>query len=361
MHNLLILYNPFYQADVIEEHLKVLFKHKQVAFGKVVSKINDMPALGELDEIYSSASENNYIQLFLSDLANLYVAKVVAVLDSKDEISKDIVPEYYAKKGLKVSEWFIISDIRELVRSDFECVRDEYLAGFTTPSYGGHTYATYGNRYAYPLILEQKIKKDYFTSELAYYPDIYKSKEFLNIKSQLLELCFGEGVFRYLLPDSLENIIVAEIEFRANRQNPLYDFSGIILRYSKVIEQEVAVYFRNLVLFVAKFDESVLDTHFSVQGKALVLRQAIYQQINLGSYSFLLRKMSASIMDNLEGKRAYFATKILPEFIKEFRDIRNESVHGLPARLIDAKEIRQRILGIARNSIISELLENRVD
>jgi hypothetical protein len=39
MQNLLILYNPYYQEDVIEQHLKVLMENKKVAFGKVKSKL----------------------------------------------------------------------------------------------------------------------------------------------------------------------------------------------------------------------------------------------------------------------------------------------------------------------------------
>jgi len=35
MDNLLILYNPYYQKNVIKEHLKVLLENGEVAFGKL--------------------------------------------------------------------------------------------------------------------------------------------------------------------------------------------------------------------------------------------------------------------------------------------------------------------------------------
>ena len=41
MKDLLILYNPYYQSSVIEEHLAVMKAHGQVAFGKVRSKLKD--------------------------------------------------------------------------------------------------------------------------------------------------------------------------------------------------------------------------------------------------------------------------------------------------------------------------------
>ncbi|EEK2591421.1 ATPase [Campylobacter jejuni] len=41
MNHLLILYNPYYQEDVIKQHLSILQEKSQVAFGKIKSKLND--------------------------------------------------------------------------------------------------------------------------------------------------------------------------------------------------------------------------------------------------------------------------------------------------------------------------------
>ncbi len=127
----------------------------------------------ELEQIYesinSSDSGDKYLQLFLTDYSNLFVAKVIAVTN---EDMSEIAPEYYKEKRLDVEKWFIISDIRELVRNDFECVRDDYLANFTV---SGHTYAVYGNAYVYPLIIKTKQETRYFEDDGKCYPDDYKS------------------------------------------------------------------------------------------------------------------------------------------------------------------------------------------
>lgn len=232
MKDLLILYNPYYQSNVIEEHLAVLKTHGQVAFGKVRSKLKDkfgnlgvqnanfslnlgtnskqnlnlsgenlnensngsLNSQGEnlnlLSENSALASENlnasqtplsrpqnnslqalqsllessnsPFLQLFLTDYASLYVAKVVKIAENADE---SIIPSYYKDKKLSVEGFFIIEDLRELVRDDFVSVRDEYLANFTTPDYDNHTYALYGNAYVYPLIIEQKQHLAYFESD----------------------------------------------------------------------------------------------------------------------------------------------------------------------------------------------------
>lgn len=35
MNNLVILYNPYYQSDVIEQHVQVLINKERVAFGQM--------------------------------------------------------------------------------------------------------------------------------------------------------------------------------------------------------------------------------------------------------------------------------------------------------------------------------------
>ena len=44
-----------------------------------------------------------------------------------------LAPLYYKEKDLKVDSWFIITDMREIYRNDFESVRDYFLANITMP------------------------------------------------------------------------------------------------------------------------------------------------------------------------------------------------------------------------------------
>lgn len=90
MINLLILYNPYYQERVIESHLEVLKSSGKVAFGKVRSKLKnslevpqnplDLPPLQKELRAQKARNKNAYLQLFLTDYANLYVAKVEQIL-----------------------------------------------------------------------------------------------------------------------------------------------------------------------------------------------------------------------------------------------------------------------------------------
>lgn len=159
MKNLLILYNPYYQANVIEAHLEVLKANGAVAFGKIRSKLKDKFGANDLCESAESleslvnllrdsgdsrnpnacgnsndlknsnnssdSTHSNFLQLFLTDYANLYVAKVVDIVKTATD---RLIPRYYKEKNLNVECYFIISDLREIVRDNFAIIRDKYLA-----------------------------------------------------------------------------------------------------------------------------------------------------------------------------------------------------------------------------------------
>lgn len=170
MNHLLILYNPYYQKDVIQQHLSVLQEKSQVGFGKIQSKLNDQKKHHSLEEIYKATSEENFLQLFLTDYAILFAAKVIKV--SKD-IDEGLIPSYYKEKNLEVEDFFIISDLRELVREDFSLLRDQFLANFIAPN--NHTYAIYGNNYVCPLPVRLKEERSYFLGDEKHYLSVYKS------------------------------------------------------------------------------------------------------------------------------------------------------------------------------------------
>ncbi len=170
MNHFLILYNPYYQQDVIQQHLSVLQEKSQVGFGKIRSKLNDQEKQDSLEEIYKATNEKNFLQLFLTDYANLFVAKVIKV--SKD-IDEGLIPSYYKEKNLEVEDFFIISDLSELVREDFSLLRDQFLANFIAPN--NHTYAIYGNNYVYPLPVRLKEERSYFLGDEKHYLSVYKS------------------------------------------------------------------------------------------------------------------------------------------------------------------------------------------
>lgn len=359
--NLLILYNPYYQNDVIEQHLKGLIERESVAFGKVRSKFRDMEndSERELEEIYQSVKKGGFLQLFLTDYSNLFVAKVVQI--TTEDMSQ-IAPNYYKEKGLDVERWFIIEDLRELVRNDFETIRDQFLANFTTPHFQNHTYALYGNAYVYPLIIEMKREMDYFSSEIKSYPNVYKSKEFLAVKENLIRYSFGEKIIHSMHPDTIENIISAEIEYQSNKHNPLYDFSTVVVKYSKTMEQEIYLFSKVFFKGLSEKDSAILEIPYSVQGIEYKLQDIFTQKPNLGTYKFLIK--NPRIQELLEAcnyRIKHYISKVFPGTLKSLQAIRNESVHAKAPKLQEVTKLREKILGIAQESILTQMTKIRLD
>ncbi|GAA9307364.1 hypothetical protein HpHA244_02390 [Helicobacter pylori] len=313
----MILYNPYYQQDVIQQHLSVLQEKSQVGFGKIRSKLNDQEKQDSLEEIYKATNEKNFLQLFLTDYANLFAAKVIKV--SKD-IDESLIPSYYKEKNLEVEDFFIISD---LSREDFSLLRDQFLANFIAPN--NHTYAIYGNNYVYPLPVRLKEERSYFLGDEKHYLSVYKSKEYLTMQEDFMRFVFGKRLFYLLHPDSINNIIHAELELLQSENDLLNDFTSIIVKYSKTLEYEIYLFAKKVLLKACVKDPSLYDLNYKVQGKSLILEDFFTQKPNLGSIKYLL--MHKRVQCHLEESLSRFINSSFQKSFKFFQDIRNEAVH----------------------------------
>ena len=364
MQNLLILFNPYYQTDVIEQHLKLLIQNEKVAFGKIKSKLNDKNSVvsKKLEEIYSRITSKDYLQLFLTDYSNIYVAKVEKI--SFEDMS-DFAPLYYKEKNLEVEQWFLITDIRELVRNNFETVRDDVLSNFVIPEFDNHSYAIYGNKYIYPLIIDMKEKIDYFQKndeDFFYYPNMFKSEKYLKIKETLSKYSFGEVLVNQMHPNSIDSVISAEMEYEDNINNPIYDFSSVVVKYSKTMEQEIYMFAKFLVATLIKYDSEINNISYSVQSRDFTIKDIFENKPNLGTYKFLFRNdlITKVIESNFEFESKIFVLKKFPKIINKLQNIRNETVHGNAPDIKSVKLLRADILGIAKESILIEIVKNRL-
>jgi len=361
--HLLMLYNPYYQKDVIEQHVDVLLNSdsKEVAFGKVRSKLRDYehPFEKTLQAFYEKTNETDYFQLFLTDYSSMYVAKIIRVTS---EVDNAIKPKYYANKQLEVENWFVISDIRRVIHNDFEQVRDSVLANFTTPNFGKHHYAVYGNSYVYPLVVDQDVPLDYFEDVedgFRYCTEIFKSKKSLEIKQQLIDYRFGASIFHAFHPNTQDALIAAEMEFHENKKDPLYDFTSVVIKLSKAFEKEVYLFMRLFFEKLMLHNCDLENIPYSVQGRNYVLYDYLSQKPNLGTTTFLLRNqhIRKSIKENITNTSlAYFAAATIPAMVKFMQPIRNESVHGESASFNECISLRKKMIGIGENGVLCELI-----
>ncbi|GAA9480882.1 hypothetical protein HpHA295_08980 [Helicobacter pylori] len=335
MNYLLVLYNPYYQQDVIQQHLSVLQEKSQVGFGKIRSKLSDQEKQDSLEEVYKATNEENFLQLFLTDYANLFVAKVIKV--SKD-IDEGLIPSYYKEKNLEVE--------------DFSLLRDQFLANFIAPN--NHTYAIYGNNYVYPLPVRLKEERSYFLGDEKHYLSVYKSKEYLIMQENFMHFVFGKRLFYLLHPDSINNIIHAELELLQSENDLLNDFTSIIVKYSKTLEYEIYTFAKQVLLKACAKDPSLYDLEYKVQGKSLILEDFFTQKPNLGSVKLLLRheKIQCHLEENLNRFINYPFSKSL----SLIQNIRNEAVYTKAPGLNEVEKIRNEILGIEGTSLLKGIL-----
>ncbi|MGL2332620.1 HP0729 family protein [Helicobacter pylori] len=317
MNHLLILYNPYYQQDVIQQHLSVLQEKSQVGFGKIRSKLNDQEKHDSLEEIYKATNEENFLQLFLTDYANLFAAKVIKVSKKIDE---GLIPSYYKEKNLEVEDFFVISDLRELVREDFSLLRDQFLANFIAPN--NHTYAIYRNNYVYPLPVRLKEERSYFLGDEKHCLSVYKSKEYLDMQENFMRFVFGKRLFYLLHPDSINNIIHAELELLQSENDP-----------------------------------SLYDLAYKVQGKSFTLKDFFTKKPNLGSVKFLLRH--EKIQCHLEENLNRFINYPFSRSLSLIQEIRNEAVHKKAPGLNEVEKLRNEILGIEGASLLKGVLTHK--
>ncbi|MFP6339913.1 HP0729 family protein [Helicobacter pylori] len=349
MNHLLILYNPYYQQDVIQQHLSVLQEKSQVGFGKIRSKLNDQEKQDSLEEIYKATNEKNFLQLFLTDYANLFAAKVIKV---SKEIDESLIPSYYKEKNLEVEDFFIISDLRELVREDFSLLRDRFLANFIAPN--NHTYAIYGNNYVYPLPVRLKEERSYFLGDEKHYLSVYKSKEYLTMQENFMRFVFGKRLFYLLHPDSINNIIHAELELLQSENDLLNDFTSIIIKYSKTLEYEIYLFAKQVLLKACENDPSLYDLAYEVQGRSFTLKDFFTKKPNFGSVKFLIRheKIQCHLEENLKRFISYSFSRSL----SLIQNIRNEAVHKKAPSLNEVEKLRNEILGIESASLLKGIL-----
>ena len=362
MKNILILYNPYYQKNVIEQHLEILKERSAVAFGKLRSALRDYEPPNEaiLDEIYQGVSKETPMQLFLTDYNSIFVANVISVKTDKTILIK--APKYY--DALDVEKWYVFDDLRLLVADDFQVLRDKILANFKATNYNNRTYAIYGNHYVYPMQVTMKEEINYFEKEdksFKYYTDIFKSDLELETKEALINFTFGTEIFYSFVSNTQDNIISAEVEYLQNRHNPLYDFSAIVVKYSKAVELELHRFMKTVFKCLTEQEPALKKLSYSIQGRDYVLSDIQKHKANYGTYKFLIKKheIKDAINSYIQSSNLrYFINTTIPKFISIMQNIRNESVHGGTTSLKECNDIRNSMLGIGKNSFLGDLIMN---
>jgi len=194
--------------------------------------------------------------------------------------------------------------------------------------------------------------------DFKFYTNIFKSEEQLLMKKNLIDFNFGKKSFYSLAPNSQDNIISAEIEYMQNRDNLLYDFSSVIVKYSKAVELELYRFMKKVFAHLLEADKELENFPYSIQGRDYKLKDILNHKPNFGTYSYLIKsyEIKNAINTHIQnGTLRHFVFVTIPSFIRTMQNVRNESVHGDATPLKECDEIRSEVVGIGKSGMIGEL------
>jgi hypothetical protein len=259
--HLVTVWNPAYSADALEAHLRVLLHWDARAtpdsdddvyvwWGKVRSSqrqqsmphLNDIIALGA--EADSDPDEARETHLYLTDYRSLYVADITHIATTDPRINDPAhVPAYYAHGKLNCDCWFMLRDIRVLVRNDLEGVSSE-LALLRNTRYHDRPVSMYGGMVDLPLLVSRPDERRYFDDrERDHFTDGALWARFDAeqggvgaLEATLRDDHLGTRAWNALDASTRRFLAMAECTLRDNRRDPAADLSSVLVDYSKAIE-----------------------------------------------------------------------------------------------------------------------------
>ncbi|HKI96723.1 MAG TPA: hypothetical protein VJ992_15645, partial [Gemmatimonadales bacterium] len=262
--HLVSLWNPMYGPNVMEMHLELLLekvrRHRAghfdeddvyVWWGKVrsPSRTGPLSHFAEIMAIDTEAERDDpgpETHLYLTDFQSLYIAHVGQITADdirQEERERAYVPAYYKERDLHCDMWFLLWDIRRLVRNDTVLVADE-LRKLQNVQHYNRPVSIYGGMVNLPLIVEESDPRRYFDGEERdrvtngkFWVEWDLERSGLGAtERELRENLFGDKAWKALEPEARSFIATAEKVFREQRTDPAFDFTGVVVEFAKAIE-----------------------------------------------------------------------------------------------------------------------------
>ncbi len=82
------------------------------------------------------------------------------------------------------------------------------------------------------------------------------------MQENFMRFVFGKRLFYLLHPDSINNIIHAELELLQSENDLLNDFTSIIVKYSKTLEYEIYLFAKKVLLKTCAKDPNLYDLDY---------------------------------------------------------------------------------------------------
>jgi hypothetical protein len=266
-HHLLTVWNPAYEQDAMELHLRVLREAVRryresdgdeeaenqvfVWWGKVRSanRYQELPHIEQvlaLDAELATHGAEAETHLYLTDYRSLYVAHVGEVTRDDprdDEGERDHVPAYYAKQQRTCDCWFRLWEIRRLVTDDTLSVVAE-LQNLRNVRYHDRPVSIYGGMIELPLVVTESEDVQWFEHEVRdrltdgkFWVEFDAERVGIGmLERELRENLFGDTAWEAFDPATRSFIAAGEKIWRDHAADPAFDFSPVIVEFGKALE-----------------------------------------------------------------------------------------------------------------------------
>ncbi len=185
--------------------------------------------------------------------------------------------------------------------------------------------------------------------------------ETARIAKELRDNLFGREVWGALEISSRNFLASGEAIFRSRKDDPRFDFSSVVMEYAKAIKVEL-----NVLLWrrfrVCLGDLPPKDTVTQLHNRAAKT------DLKSCSEHLSLNVLLANIKNNKEVKACVeyafsnpgWLLHRMPKRLRELTDLRNPSVHKIELSRERVDEIRNGLLGIGCQGLLSEMVERKM-
>lgn len=379
--HLVTLWNPVFGPNVMQMHLELLLENMalhragkvsrddpHVWWGKVRSEHRDKP-LPHLDDICSidneladKASDPSEVHLYLTDYRSLYVAEVGEITcEDVATTDPDHVPAYYGTHRLACDCWFRLWDVRRLVTDDLVSVAAE-LRHLRNTRYHGHPVSLYGGMVDLPLIVTRPDGTRFFDPDARhrltggkFWAEFDAERVGLGaMERELRENVFGDTHWASLEPVARTFIATAEKIFRDHREDPVFDFTPVIVEFAKAFEVQ-----GNAILGRALAGAPREARLANVDGRTIdIVKEG---PLSLGQLGMLMNNERALVeVLNRRLRHGNWFTGSLPAMLQEFAKVRNDAAHTGRVTRETAIYWRNYLLGVGCHGVLAELADVKV-
>jgi len=368
--HLVTVWNPAYATDPLEAHLRVLLDWDARAgdtadddvyvwWGKVKSgqRQQPMPHLDDVLALEGTAGDDAEVHLYLTDYRSLYVADVHMVTTDDPRLDDRVhVPEYYSKQQLTCDCWFLLRDIRALVRDDLEGVTAE-LAQLRNARYADRPVSIYGGMVDLPLLVSRPDGRRFFDdAERTLLANGQRWARF-DVEqggvgawaATLRDDHLGDRAWAALDVSARQFLATGERTLREHRRDRGADLSPVLVSYGKAIEVQVNELLRRVMRHAPAAAQRVkIGDHTRILSEALPL--------TLGQLSYILGGEPAfgEYLRSALTDGAWF-TNEFAAVIDRFAEARNPAAHGAAVDRATVVLWRNRLLGVGSDCVIGRL------